>query len=331
MKTWQIWLLLVYGWSCQNSQAQTLKKYDLYNNPNVVWAAEVDLDLVERPDTTFTWDDFAESGYSKRDFKANGFLWTVKGGAFLGQDHLVKAINSKQLKQYYSDALEGPPLDFLIDLDEDPDPIAVLRLRCWVYYDTTAPILQIHPLAVGLMRVQRQAPGVTQYREVGWIPVLDTPLPNSTWDGEVHHDVPWNRFRIFKQEWTTEAMANDFLKRHLQQADQPFFWDGLFMEEQELLSPEMVRERLGVEEPVFDPFADGPETFAWYPLTYQKLLGINFSIYWKWSPAPAQLQVYYYKFTPIFHGLDAPPDPCDDTKDLQLEYRYGYDFEKARE
>lgn len=307
-----------------NAFAQT--KQEIYCNSDIVWAGIVEVDFVVNADTSTDW--------MKYELNNLHHLFRQKTAETNPKKALNEIIieNADVLQFYRFDSLKHKLHYQELDIRNwaiEPDTYGddweripasefnVFRLKCLIYYDKSTLDFKIVPQAVAvLFPTYDFSDNISEYNILGWLPVeflskvIKINDEKSILNFQFQRDFPFDSVKVFKQEWTTDEVINNFMatiRRKAEEEIRYFESNFEFKNELKLYQPYedtlMEYEEiqlLGLDEIYglrFD--ADFEEKQEFVPWSADEYKGIRFSMNWFWNDETKSLSILTTKFAPL--------------------------------
>jgi hypothetical protein len=212
------YLILAFLALAINLSAQT--KQELYCNPDIVWAAIIEFDVIPDAAENQNWNEYEISGLSLTAFRQKNKP-LAKNDQSLGE-HMIGSIWDWEV--YASSALKTTLAPQSLELNYYPNgepetfgdlgkeiprkEFSALRIRAILYYDQAKMLFLMKPLAAAIMRAEYDVPSKVQsYYLVGWTPISvvdEAQTAKAAWGMRIHRDLPFEAAEGFKIEWKAE-------------------------------------------------------------------------------------------------------------------------------
>ncbi len=287
-------------------------KQDIYCNPNITWAGEVDIDIIVNADSTINWKAYRIShldSFFKQKIKPLQSQEKTLNELIMSEIETIQFYEYDSLKykkEFASLNLTDPlyePENYGDQGGRLPaDAFNVIRLRAYIYYDISKIGFSIEPKAIAVLRPLYDMPSeILGYDVLGWLPVdkLQKALSATKIDfrAVISRDISFEQIRIFKQEWTKDKVMELFIaKVRKQAATIEIFeenWDG----ELEKMTENAIQ-KVGTDELMvmrFDEFDPKEQFVPWAGSLYS---GLKFKMNWYWDDEQFHIQPLF--FAPLY-------------------------------
>lgn len=307
-------ILLFTVWT-SNLFAQS--KQDLYCNPDIVWAAIIEFDIIPDAPEDQNWDEYQVSGLSSTAFQQKNKP-LAKNTQTLGE-YMVGSI--WDWKVYATPSLENTLAPQGLELNYYPNgepetfgdlgkeiprkEFSALRIRSIIYYDQAKMLFLMKPLAAAIMRPEYDLPEqVLSYDVVGWTaisPLEEGQAEKADWGMRIYRDLPFEDAKGFKIEWTAEESCYKMMEQIRENKEPIKLSPADDLEATKTLEKEEL-EKLGIIE------IEEADEFGFEPVIVKKAIpqgnfrGVQLGFDLYWDAEKKELLAKQQSFAPIYEA-----------------------------